>query len=110
MGAKTKALSQDVTIQRCILVHLNLVHMLVAVSKAVFVSMYTLLVAIRSGTSAQLANSDLLSCHGGGRAEEIAGVGEGARRDGTRQAKQVLLADRNAVAISQVAVGAVGSK
>ena len=84
--------------------------MLVAVSKTVFVSMCTPLVAIRSGTGAQLANSDLLSCHGGGRAEEIAGVGEGARRDRTRQAKQALLADQNAVAISHVAVGTVGSK
>jgi len=31
---------------------------------------------IRSGTSDQLVSSDLLSCHGGGSAEEVAEAGE----------------------------------
>jgi hypothetical protein len=50
--AKTKALSQDITIQRCILILLNLIHMLVVVSKAVFVSICTPLVVTCFGTSA----------------------------------------------------------
>jgi hypothetical protein len=76
--AKTKALSQNITIQRCILILPNLVHMLIAVSKIIFVSIYTPLVVIRSGTSAQLVSSDLLSCNGDGTAEEMTEEGEDA--------------------------------
>ena len=65
-----KAPSQDITTQRCILIPLDLVHMLIAVSKTVFVSMCTPLVAIRFGASAQLVSGELLSCHGGSEADE----------------------------------------
>ena len=47
-------------IQRCILIHLDLAHMLILVSKTVFVSVCTPLVAIRFGTSGQLGSSNLL--------------------------------------------------
>jgi hypothetical protein len=40
--------------------HLDPVHMLILVSKTVFVSVYTPLVAIRFSASAQLVSSDLL--------------------------------------------------
>ena len=52
--------------------------MLILVSKTVFVSIYTPLIAIRFSASAQLVSSDLLSCHGGGWAEEGAEEREGA--------------------------------
>ena len=42
------------------MIPLDLVHMLIAVSKAVFVSVCTPLVAIRFGTSGQLGSSNLL--------------------------------------------------
>ena len=58
-------------IQRCILIPLDLVHMLIAVSKTVLVSVCTPLVAIRFGTSGQLGSSNLLFGHGGGGAEEV---------------------------------------
>jgi hypothetical protein len=45
--------------------------MLIAVSKTVFVSVCTPLVAIRFGTSGQLGSSNLLFGHGGGGAEEV---------------------------------------
>ena len=96
--------------QRCILILLDLVHMLILVSKTIFVSMCTPLVAIRFGTSAQLVRSDLLSYHGGGSMEEVTEEGESARRCRTRQVKQAQPADRNTIAISQAAVGAVDSK
>jgi hypothetical protein len=66
-----KAPSQDITIQRCILISLDLVHMLITVSKTVLISVYTPLVAIRFGTSGQLGSSNLLFGHGGGGAEEV---------------------------------------
>jgi hypothetical protein len=47
--------------------------MLILVSKTVFVSVCTSLIAIRFSASAQLVSSDHLSCHGGGAAEEAAG-------------------------------------
>ena len=46
--------------------------MLILVSKTVFVSVCTSLIAIRFSVSAQLVSSDHLSCHGGGAAEEAA--------------------------------------
>jgi len=52
--------------------------MLIAVSKIIFVSIYTPLAVIRSGMSAQLVSSDILSCHGGGTAEEMTEEGEDA--------------------------------
>jgi len=96
--------------QRCILILLDLVHMLILVSKTIFVSMCTPLVAIRFSTSAQLVRSDLLSYHGSSSMEEVAEEGESARRCRTRQVKQAQPADRNTIAISQAAVGAVDSK
>jgi hypothetical protein len=66
------------TIQRCILILLDLVHMLILVSKTVFVSVCTPLVAILFSASAQLVSSDLLSCHDGGAAEEAAEESEDA--------------------------------
>jgi hypothetical protein len=89
---------------RLVLILLDLVHMLILVSKIIFVSMCTPLVAIRFGTSAQLVRSGLFSCHGGGDMEEVTEEGEGARRCRTRQA------DRNTIAISQAAIGTVDSK
>jgi hypothetical protein len=41
-----KAYIQDITIQRYILILLDLVHMLILISKTVFVSVYTPLIAI----------------------------------------------------------------
>ena len=73
--------------QRCILILLNLVHMLILVPKIIFVSICTPLVVIRFGTSAQLVRSVLLSCHGGGGMEEVTEGGEDARRCRTRQVK-----------------------
>ena len=57
--------------------------MLILVSKSVFVLVYTVLVAIliSASASAQLVSSDLLSCHGGGSAEEAAVEMEGAQRE-----------------------------
>jgi hypothetical protein len=52
------------------LIHLDFVHMLILVSTTVFVSVYTPLVAILFGASAQLVSSGLLSSYGGGRAVE----------------------------------------
>src|SRR5271156_6313522 len=72
-----KAPSQDITIQRCILIPLDLVHMLITVSKTVFVSVCTPLVAIRFGTSDQLGSSNLLFGHGGGGTEGVTEEGEG---------------------------------
>jgi hypothetical protein len=59
--------------------------MLILVSKTVFVSVCTPLVAIRFGASAQLVSSDLLSCHSGGAAEEAALEREGAQREGAQR-------------------------
>ena len=56
--------------------HLDPVHMLILVSKTVFVSVCTPLVAIRFSASAQLVSSNLLFCHGGGGAEEVAQKGD----------------------------------
>jgi hypothetical protein len=65
-----RASLQDITVQRFILILLGFAYMLSLVSKTVFVSMYTPLVAIRFGASAQLVSGELLSCHGGGKADE----------------------------------------
>jgi hypothetical protein len=46
--------------------HLDRGHILILVSKTVFVSVCTSLVAIRFRASVQLVSSDLLLCHGGG--------------------------------------------
>jgi hypothetical protein len=51
---------------------LELKPMLIAVSKTVFISMCTPLLAIYFGTSVQLVSSDLRFCHGGGGGEEVA--------------------------------------
>jgi hypothetical protein len=51
---------------------LNLVSMLILVSKTVFISVCTPLVAISFSASEQLVCSNPLSCHGGGAAEEAA--------------------------------------
>jgi hypothetical protein len=71
-------------IQRCILIYLDPVHMLILISKTVFVSVYTPLVAILFNASAQLVSSDFLSCHGVGGAEEAAVEREGAQRERER--------------------------
>jgi hypothetical protein len=84
--------------------------MLILVSKTVFVSVCTPLVAILFSASAQLVSSDLLSCHGGGGAEEAAVEREGARRERSRQAKQAQPADLNTTFISQEAVGTANFK
>lgn len=89
---------------------LNLVHMLIAAPKAVFVSICTPLVGIRSSMSAQLVSSDLLPGHGDASAEEVAGAGEDARSARRRQAEQAQSADRNTRAIPQAAVGTVTYK
>jgi hypothetical protein len=68
---KTKALSQDLIIQRCLLILLDLVHMLILVSKAIFLSVSTTVVAIHSGTGTQLVRGGLLSYYGGGSTEEV---------------------------------------
>lgn len=82
-----KASSQDVTVQRCILILLGLVHVLVAMSNTVFVLVCAPLVAIRFGASDQLVFIDLHSSDGSGGREETAQEGEGGRRGRTRQAK-----------------------
>jgi hypothetical protein len=50
----------------------RLVYMLIVVSKTVFISIYTLLVAVLFSASAQLVSSDLLSYHCGSGADEVA--------------------------------------
>ena len=67
--------------------------MLIAVSKTVFVSMCTPLVAIRFSTTAQRVCRDLLSCYGGGGEEEVAEEGEGTQGDRRRQARQAQSVD-----------------
>jgi hypothetical protein len=52
--------------------------MLIAAPKTVFVSICTPLVGVRSSMSAQLVNSDLLSYHSDGTAEEVTNAGEDA--------------------------------
>jgi hypothetical protein len=71
-----KAFSWDVTIQRCILVLLDLIQVLVAMSNSVFVSVCASLVTIYFGANDQLVSSDLLSTHGSGGREETAQKGE----------------------------------
>jgi hypothetical protein len=87
LNGGNKASSQDVTVQRCILILLDLVHVLVAMSNTVFVSVCAPLVAIRFGASDQLVFVDLRSSDGSGGREETAQEGEGGRRGRTRQAK-----------------------
>ena len=84
--------------------------MLLLVSKTVFVSVCTSLVAIGCGASVQLFSRDLLFCHSGGGAEEVAWDGEGRRRDRRPRAKQAQPVDPNMTAISQAAVGTVALK
>jgi hypothetical protein len=50
--------------------------MLILVSKTVFISVYTPLVAIIFSASAQLVSCDLLSCHSGGGTGEVAQEGD----------------------------------
>jgi hypothetical protein len=98
---------QDIMIQPCILIHLNLVHMLI------LVSVCTSLVAIRFSASAQLVSSDLLSCYGGGRAEEAMDERERTLREKKRERghdRQVQPPDPNTPFISQEAVGTVNFK
>ena len=61
---------------------LDLGHMLILVSKTVFISVCTPLVAIRFSVSEQLVCGNLLSCRGGGAAEEAAEESEGAQGEG----------------------------
>jgi hypothetical protein len=75
--------------------HLDRGHMLIPVSKTVFVSVCTPLVAIRFGASAQLVSSDLLLCHGNGGGGEGAQERDRVQIDRTRQAKQVQPAHPN---------------
>jgi len=84
--------------------------MLILVSKTSFVSMCTLLIAIRFGTSAQLVRSGLLSCYGGGGMEEVTEEREGGRRWRTRQANKHRRQTKNTIAISQATAGTVDSK
>jgi hypothetical protein len=61
---------------------LDLVHMLILVSKTAFISVCTPLVAIRFSASEQLVCSNLLSCHGnGGRRKWFAGSSGGRREE-----------------------------
>jgi hypothetical protein len=53
------------------------VYIFITVSKTIFISVYTPLVAIRFSTSGQLGSSNLLFSYGGGGAEEVAEEGEG---------------------------------
>ena len=81
--------------------------MLLLVSKTVFVSVRTSLIAIGCGASVQLFSHDLLLCHSGGGTEEVAWEREGDRSDRTRRARQAQPADLNMIAISQAAAGTV---
>jgi hypothetical protein len=90
--------------------HLDPTHILILVSKIVFVSVCTPPLAIRFSTSAQLASSDLLFCIGSGWAGEVAQEGDRVHIDRTRQAKQAQSADPNTMTISQAAAGTVSSK
>jgi len=85
--------------------------MLILVSKIVFVLVCTPLVAIRFSASAQLVSSDLLSCHGGGWAEEAAEEREGALWEREREYdEQAQPPDSNTTFISQEAGGTVTFK
>jgi hypothetical protein len=81
--------------------HLDPAHILILVSKTVFVSVCTPPVAIRFSASARLASSNLLFCHGGGLAGEVEQEGGRVQMDRTRQAKQAQSADPNTMTISQ---------
>jgi hypothetical protein len=83
-----KASLQDVTVQRSILVPLDLIHMLVAMSNTVFVSVCTSLVVIRFGANDQLVSSNLLSSHRSDGGEEMVQKGEGGRGEKTPRAKR----------------------
>lgn len=50
--------------------------MLITVSETIFISIYTPLIAIRFGMSAQLGSSNLLFGHSSSSAEEVAEEGE----------------------------------
>jgi hypothetical protein len=60
-------LLQDIMIERSVLILLNLVHMLIAVSKTAFVLVCAPLVAIRFSSSTQLVSTDLFPCHCSGK-------------------------------------------
>ena len=64
---------------------LDLVHMLILVSKAVFISVYPPLVAIRFSASEQLVCSNLLSCYGGGGRRKWFAGSSGGRRDAVEE-------------------------
>src|SRR5438046_124562 len=76
-------------------------HMLILVSKTVFVSVCTPLVAIRFSASAQLLSSGLLLCHGSGLGGlgEVAQEGDRVQIERTRPAKQAQPAGPNTTAI-----------
>jgi hypothetical protein len=73
-------LDPALTRHNCILIPLDPVHMLILISKTVFVSVRTPLVAIPFSTNAQLVSSDLLSCRDGGVAKEAAEESVDAQR------------------------------
>ena len=79
--------------------------MLLLVSKTVLVSVRTSLIAIGCGASVQLFSRDLLFCHSGGGAEEVAWDRKGDSIERTRRARQAQPADLNMIAISQAAAG-----
>jgi hypothetical protein len=67
---------------------LDLIHMLILVSRTVFIAVCTPPVAILFSASAQLVSSDLLFGHGGRGAEEVAQEGGRVQIDRTRQANR----------------------
>jgi hypothetical protein len=60
---------------------LDIAHMLILVSKTIFISVCTPLVAIRFSASDQLVYSNILSCHGGGGRREWFAGSSGGRRE-----------------------------
>ena len=75
-----------------------------------FILVCTPLVAILFSASAQLVSSDLLSCHGGGGAEEAAVEREGAQRESDRDKQNKRSRQTQTTFISQEAVGTANFK
>ena len=65
-------LLQDTTIERSVLILLNLIHVLITVLVTIFFSVCAPLVAIHFSMSVQLVSSNRFPCHGGGITEKIA--------------------------------------
>src|SRR5436305_12420640 len=79
--------SLSITIQCYNLIYLDFTHIFILFSKTIFIAAYTLLVGILLSASAQLVFCGLVSCHGGGGAEEAAEECSARERKHDKQAQ-----------------------